>query len=275
MAREALTGGQMPEFLDQARLADPGLTTHVHRAAGCGLKAACERGPKLTKLGPASDEPSGRFRAASLTPRTFQVPTGRSSPLTVIWPLSSARIRSDTVCQTVFEINVSPGAAASARRAPRFTDWPVNAKVCPGPLLRLATTWPVAMPMMSLELPSGRPLTAGRATWWIAIAARTARSQSLSCATGAPKTAMTQSPVCSPYRAPVSLDLMVNGPKEAEHQLVQLFRVEPFSQPVWPDRSANSTLTCRRSPSLSAAGPAPAPAMSLLGAASASAPRSR
>ena len=33
------------------------------------------------------------------------------------------------------------------------------------------------------------------------------------------------------HRAPVGLDLTVDGPKEAEHQLVQLFRVELFSQP--------------------------------------------
>ena len=186
----------MPEFLDQARLADPGLTTHVHGAAGCGLKAACERGPKLTKLGPASDEPSGRFRAASLTPRTFQVPTGRSSPLTVIWPLSSARIRSDTVCQTVFEINVSPGACGVRQAGAQVHRLAGQRESLPGAAAATRHHLAGGNADVSLELPSGRPLTAGRATWY-RDAARTARSQSLSCATGAPKTAMTQSPVCS------------------------------------------------------------------------------
>ena len=40
---------------------------------------------------------------------------------------------------------------------------------------------------------------------------------------------------------------------------MQLLGVEPTGElGCGPDRSANSTVTCRRSPSLSAAGPAPA-----------------
>ena len=140
--------------------------------------------------------------------------------------MSSAMIRSETVCQTAFEINVSPGRAASARREARFTDWPVSAKVCPGPLLRLADHLAGGDADVSLELPSGRlayrrqgdvvDRERGADRPLAVVAMRHGRAEDRHDAVAGVLV----------HRAPVGLDLTVDGPEEAEHQLVQLFRVE-------------------------------------------------
>ena len=60
----------------------------------------------------------------------------------------------------------------------------------------------------------------------MARAARTARSASLPWATGAPNTAMTQSPTCLSTRPPCSVDEAVGAGEEVLQERVHLLRVE-------------------------------------------------
>ena len=107
------------------------------------------------------------------------------------------------------------------------------------------------MPMCtSSSVPSSR-LSPGMASR-IPSAARTARSASLSCATGAPNTAMTQSPMCLSTLPPKrSIRPSVSAKKRSVSSWVasapscRVRRVNPA-------RSQNSTVTCRRSPSAAA-----------------------
>src|SRR3989475_279317 len=148
-------------------------------------------------------------------------------------------------------ITIPSGGAWACSRAAKFTTSPVTMNCPAAAASRSATTSPVVMAMRRCRSASSSALRLAIRRC-IASAARSARSGSSSCAAGIPKTAITASPMnfstVPPYRV---ISSRIAAKKRAISARIGsgssclVTRVEPA-------RSANSTVTTRRS-----AAPAP------------------
>ena len=222
----------------------------------------CPRPPERQVASAVSRTPSSARRptkgaarsAPAAGPSRRQQRTAPSNPLAGSAPRWAHSIRPKSVARTASETRISPGPAASARRAARFTDSPVTVySRCASLPVPLATTWPPARPMCTCSarpIPAAMDGTASR----MARAARAARSASLPWDTGAPNTAITQSPMCLSTRPPCSCTIRSARPKKRPSSAC--VSSAPSSRPsaVKPARSAKRTATCRRSPSRSGSG---------------------
>ena len=218
----------------------------------------CPRPPERQVASAVSRTPSSARRptkgaarsAPAAGPSRRQQRTVPSNPLAGSAPRGAHSIRPTSVARTASETRISPGPAASVRRAARFTDSPVTVySRCASLPVPLATTWPPARPMCMCR---GRPIPAARGgtASRMARAARAARSASLPWDTGAPKTAMTQSPMCLSTRPPCSCTIRSARPKKRSSSACVSSAPSSRLSAVKPARSAKRTATCRRSPSL-------------------------
>src|SRR5207248_5007536 len=195
----------------------------------------------------ASSPIPDRVPGASSRPSSSYVSTGSRLPFS----RSGRRCRQDARCRVATLVRAPaytpPIAAASASRAAVFTVSPMtvysNAACTP------ATTSPVFNPTRS---PSGAPpprssSSTRRTARCIDSAARTARSASSSCATGAPKTAMMPSPVSLSTCPPKVLTAPASAAITRSMTAPTRSGSRSSAQAVKSDRSPNSTVTTRRS----------------------------
>ena len=193
----------------------------------------------------------------SASPSTSQAASGREMPLTLTSPSDVNRNRSRASTWVRPPTTMPPGGASASNRAAIFTGSPVTRASRSTPVA--VTTSPVLMPM---RMASSRPDRSRNRSFrssrrrCIARAVLMARSGSSSCATGAPNTATTASPMnfstVPPYR-PISSAI---ASKKGDSTARRSSGSSSDASSVDAVRSANRTVTSLRS--ASSAGGAPA-----------------
>ena len=169
------------------------------RSAAESTCASSASRPTSRASSPCAARPRRSVGRASWTSSSRYTCSGSALPFSASMPAAS-NANSRSVSWWVAELtSVCPAPAADCRRAAVFTASPVTAYAASAAVPRRpATTRPVLMPMCSA---SGAPSwsrqrsLSSAAQACISSAARKARCGSSSCATGAPKTATTASPM--------------------------------------------------------------------------------
>ena len=191
---------------------------------------------------------SGRSAGADVTPRASHACSGASLPFARIGSTSSHAIECRQAAWVASPSSTPAGGAAACSLAATFTASPitVSSRRPSGPTGAKMTS-PVLIPALTQSPPKSAASSSARR--WISRAARTARSASSSWAIGAPNTAISASPMTLSTMPPNrSTTSPISFMQPSTIERISSGSVRSESE-VNPDRSANRTVTQRRSPS--------------------------